>query len=240
MLDDRDRGCARQGRAPGRRHLQRPLRRHRRAGRPVPASDGRARRLRARRDARRHDRADGLLADLHPPHRRRAAAARDGLPRRRPVRAFGTADGHTVVLGTTNDAEWRRLARDLLGRPDLAEDPRYATAGRRVEHRAELDALVAAWCARTDLAAIQSAADAAGIGNSRYNTTSDVLAHPHLAARGRWGEVDTPGGPVPALLPPLGGRLDPVPALGEHTDAVLRELGVTDADIAALRADGVV
>lgn len=163
-----------------------------------------------------------------------------GSPAVVPYGAYPTADGHTVVLGTTNDAEWRRLARDLLARPDLAEDPRYATAAGRVEHRAELDALVADWCARTDLTAIRSAADAAGIGNSRYNTTSDVLEHPHLTARGRWGEVDTPGGPVPALLPPIGERMDPVPALGGHTDAVLRELGVTDADIAVLRADGVV
>ncbi|MBW0117010.1 CaiB/BaiF CoA transferase family protein [Pseudonocardia abyssalis] len=163
-----------------------------------------------------------------------------GSPAVVPYGAFATADGHTVVLGTTNDAEWRRLARDLLSRPDLADDPRYATAAGRVAHRAELDALVAGWCTRTDLAEIQAAADAAGIGNARHNTTSDVLAHPHLAARGRWGEVDTPGGPVPALLPPLGDRLDPVPALGEHTGAVLRELGVTDVDIAALRADGVI
>ena len=162
-----------------------------------------------------------------------------GSPAVVPYGAYGTADGHTVVLGTTNDAEWRRLARDLLARPDLADDPRYATAAGRVQHREALDALVGEWCARTDLAAIQAAADAAAIGNSRYNTTTDVLEHPHLAARGRWGEVETPGGPVPALLPPLGERLDPVPALGAHTDAVLRELGVADAEIAALRADGV-
>ncbi|QJY47628.1 CaiB/BaiF CoA transferase family protein [Pseudonocardia broussonetiae] len=163
-----------------------------------------------------------------------------GSPAVVPYGAYATADGHTVVLGTTNDAEWRRLARDLLARPDLADDPRYATAAGRVEHRDALDALVGEWCARTDLAAIQAAADAAAIGNSRYNTTSDVLEHPHLAARGRWGEVETPGGPVPALLPPLGERLDPVPALGAHTDAVLRELGVADAEIAVLRAEGVV
>jgi crotonobetainyl-CoA:carnitine CoA-transferase CaiB-like acyl-CoA transferase len=98
---------------------------------------------------------------------------------------------------------------------------------------------VADWCARTDLATIQEAADAAGIGNARYNTASDVLAHPHLTARNRWRDVGTPGGPVPALLPPIDAagwdnRMDPVPALGEHTDAVLRELGLTDAEITAL------
>jgi itaconate CoA-transferase len=163
-----------------------------------------------------------------------------GSPAVVPYGAYATGDGQTVVLGTTNDAEWRRLAADVLRRPDLVDDPRYATAAGRVEHRAALDAEVGAWCAATDLATIQAAADAAGIGNSRYNTASEVNAHPHLRARDRWREVGTPGGPVPALLPPVGTRMDPVPALGEHTGPVLRKLGLTDAEIAALAADGVV
>lgn len=161
-----------------------------------------------------------------------------GSPAVVPYGAYATGDGQTVVLGTTNDAEWRRLARDVLARPDLADDPRYATAAGRVQHRAELDAAVGGWCAATDLAVIQSAADAAGIGNARYNTASEVNAHPHLVARDRWREVGTPGGPVPALLPPVGTRMDPVPALGEHTAAVLRELGLTDVEMADLTADG--
>ncbi len=152
-----------------------------------------------------------------------------GSPAVVPYGAFPTADGQTVVLGTTNDAEWQRLARDLLGRPDLAGDTRYATGAGRVAHRSELHGAVADWCARHDLATIQQAADAAGIGNSRYNTASEVLAHPHLAARNRWRDIGTPNGPVPALLPPIDSpdwdnRMDPVPALGEHTDAILREL----------------
>lgn len=149
-----------------------------------------------------------------------------GSPAVVPYGAYRTADGQTVVLGTTNDAEWQRLARDLLRRADLADDPRYATAAGRVAHRHTLDAEVGAWCARTDLADVQAAADAAGIGNSRYNTAAEVLAHPHLAARDRWREVGTPHGPVPALLPPVGDRMDPVPALGEHTEQILRELGI--------------
>jgi itaconate CoA-transferase len=154
-----------------------------------------------------------------------------GSPAVVPYGAFPTADGHTVVLGTTNDAEWQRLARDVIVRPDLADDPRYRTGTGRVGHRAELHGAVADWCGRTDLATIQKAADAAGIGNSRYNTASEVLAHPHLAARGRWRDVGTPNGPVPALLPPIDSpdwdnRMDPVPGLGEHTAAILRELGI--------------
>ena len=162
-----------------------------------------------------------------------------------PYGAHGTADGHTVILGTTNDREWQRLARELLKRPDLADDPRFRSNAGRVEHRGLLEPEISAWCARHDLAYVQDRADAAGIGNSRYNTTSDVIAHPHLRARNRWREIDTPSGPVPALLPPpvIAGYDPPmgaIPALGQHTGAVLAELGLTDEEIAVLRAQGAV
>ncbi|ORA80991.1 formyl-CoA transferase [Mycolicibacter kumamotonensis] len=162
-----------------------------------------------------------------------------------PYGAYPTADGHTVVLGTTNDREWQRLARELLGRDDLADDPRFAGNAGRVAHRAILDEAIGDWCARHDLAKIQDAADAAGIGNARYNTPSDVLAHPQLAERQRWRSIDTPTGPIPSLLPPpvIAGYDPPmraVPGLGEHTDAVLGELGFTDTDIAALRGQGAI
>jgi len=167
-----------------------------------------------------------------------------GSPAVAPYGAYATADGRTVVLGTTNDAEWQRFATDLLGRPDLAADPRYARAPDRVAHRVALDAVVADWCRARPLATIQAAADAAGIGNSTFRTPLEVVDHPHLAARGRWRSVPTPGGRVPALLPPpvFAGRtlpMGPVPALGEHTDAVLAELGYTGRDVADLRAAGV-
>jgi len=162
-----------------------------------------------------------------------------------PYGAHRTADGHTVVLGTTNDREWQRLARELIDRPDLADDPRFGSNAGRVEHRAVLEREISAWCARHDLAHVQDRADAAGIGNSRYNTPSDVIAHPHLQARDRWREIDTPSGPVPALLPPpvIAGYDPPmgaIPALGQHTDAVLAELGLADEEIAVLRAQGAV
>ncbi|WP_406131048.1 CaiB/BaiF CoA transferase family protein [Streptomyces sp. NBC_00989] len=162
-----------------------------------------------------------------------------------PYGAHRTADGHTVVLGTTNDREWQRLARELIDRPDLADDPRFASNAGRVEQRAVLEPEISAWCARHDLAYVQDRADAAGIGNSRYNTPSDVIAHPHLQARDRWREIDTPSGPVPALLPPpvIAGYDPPmgaIPALGQHTDAVLAELGLADEEIAVLRAQGAV
>ncbi|MEU1180316.1 CaiB/BaiF CoA-transferase family protein [Streptomyces sp. NPDC005820] len=160
-----------------------------------------------------------------------------------PYGAYPTADGQTVVLGTTNDREWDRLARELLGRPDLADDDRFRGNAGRVAHRAVLDAEITAWCARHGLADVQDRADAAGIGNARYNTPGEVLAHPQLAARDRWREIDTPAGPVPALLPPpvIDGYDPPmgaVPALGQHTDALLAELGLSEREIAGLRERG--
>jgi crotonobetainyl-CoA:carnitine CoA-transferase CaiB-like acyl-CoA transferase len=162
-----------------------------------------------------------------------------GSPAVAPYGAYATADGQTVVLGTTNDREWQRFARDLLGRPDLADDERFRTNPGRVEHRALLDEQVAAWCAERDLAGVQQSADSAGIGNSRYNTPSEVVAHPHLAARDRWRPLDTPGGLIRALLPPpvISGYeapMRPVPALGQHTEAVLAELGLGPTEIKAL------
>lgn len=162
-----------------------------------------------------------------------------------PYGSFGTRDGQTVVLGTTNDREWQRLAREIIDRPDLADDPRFATNSQRCFHRDELNAAIESWCARHDLDDIQRTADAAGIGNSRYNKPSEVIAHPHLQARDRWRQVATPNGAIAALLPPpvisgLELGMGPVPGLGEHTDPVLTELGFTAAQLADLRADGAI
>lgn len=162
-----------------------------------------------------------------------------------PYGAYRTADDQTVVLGTTNDREWQRLATDILARPDLAANPRYRTNPDRTRHRAELDEAIAAWCARHDLAEIQRVADAAAIGNSRYNRPSEVLAHPQLVERDRWREIDTPAGPIPSLLPPavVSGYeppMGPVPGLGQHTDAVLSEFGCTADEVEKLRAASIV
>lgn len=162
-----------------------------------------------------------------------------------PYGAYPTRDNQTVVLGTTNDGEWHRFSRALMNRPDLAEDARLRTNPDRVRHRDLLDTEIRAWCADHDLADIQRVADAAGIGNARYNTPAEVLVHPQLTDRARWRTVDTPVGPIPSLLPPpIIAGFDPpmgaVPALGEHTLAVLAEIGLTDDEIALLGVYGLI
>jgi crotonobetainyl-CoA:carnitine CoA-transferase CaiB-like acyl-CoA transferase len=162
-----------------------------------------------------------------------------------PYGAFGTADDQTVVLGTTNDREWQRLAREVIGRPDLADDARFAANSGRCEHRGILNEAIGSWCATNDLADIQKIADEAGIGNSRYNLPSEVLVHPQLSERDRWRRVDTPAGPIDAVLPPpiIEGFEFPmgaVPGLGQHTDAILAELGFTGEEIAGLRRCGAI
>jgi itaconate CoA-transferase len=162
-----------------------------------------------------------------------------------PYGAFPTRDGQTVVLGTTNDREWRRVAREIIERPDLADDPRFSTNADRCAHRDVLNDAIGSWCAQHDLAHIQKTADDAGIGNSRYNLPSEVVVHPQLTARDRWRTVDSPKGEIPALLPPpvIAGYEAPmgaVPGLGEHTDNVLGELGLSATELAQLRVDGVI
>jgi crotonobetainyl-CoA:carnitine CoA-transferase CaiB-like acyl-CoA transferase len=153
-----------------------------------------------------------------------------GSPMVAPYGAYPTRDGRTVVLGTTSDAEWRRLAGDLLARPDLATDPRFARNADRCARRAELDAIVTDWSRRHDLDDIRDRADAARIGNARLNGVGAFAEHPQLAARGRWREVGSPVGPLPALLPPALGRgwtvpAGRVPALGADTEAIRAEVG---------------
>ncbi|GAC61508.1 CaiB/BaiF CoA transferase family protein [Gordonia sp. LUNF6] len=150
-----------------------------------------------------------------------------GSPMIAPYGAYPTSDGQTAVLGTTSDREWQRLC-EMIDRPDLAANETYAHNDDRVVHRAELDEAVAAWTREHTLDEIAAAGDAAGIGNARFNTVGDLAKHPQLSERGRWRTIGTPGGEVPALLPPAAARSWPrlsgsVPALGEHTDAVRGE-----------------
>jgi itaconate CoA-transferase len=160
-----------------------------------------------------------------------------------PYGAYPTKDGRTVVIGTTNDAEWRRLASGLLHRPDLAADPSLATNLQRLGQRDRLDAAIADWTRTLDLADICSLADEAGIGSAAFNSLDEVVDHPQLTARDRWQQVDSPVGPVASLLPAFASPqwtipLRPVPGLGEHTAAIISELGFPADFLDQLRAAG--
>nr|MDT0527234.1 CoA transferase [Streptomyces sp. DSM 41633] len=116
-----------------------------------------------------------------------------------PYDAYGTADGEQVLLSVQNDREWRRLAEQVLGEPELADDPDFATNTARTANRKRTDEAVGRALARLTGREALDALEAAGIACARLNTVADVAAHPQLAARDRWREVESPVGPLRAL-----------------------------------------
>jgi itaconate CoA-transferase len=159
-----------------------------------------------------------------------------------PYGPFQAGDGKTVMLGLQNEREWTAFCQRVLERPELATDPRFASIARRTEARRELKEIVTQVFSKMTAQQVIERLDDAEIANARVNDMHDLWAHPQLKARGRWVEIDTPVGRVPALLPPgapeaYSPRMDPVPALGGHTGAILSELGYPPETIARLRAE---
>jgi itaconate CoA-transferase len=147
-----------------------------------------------------------------------------------PYGPYAAADGQ-VFLGLQNDREWAVLCREILGQPELVADKRFATNIDRVVNDGELTPIIETALAELTAADVEARLDAAGIANARLRTPAEFAAHPQLAARDRWRHIGTPGGPVRALLPPVTvtGReaaMGDVPALGQHTAAILAELGL--------------
>ena len=162
-----------------------------------------------------------------------------------PYGRFTAGDGKDVMLGVQNEREWASFCTKVLNQPELATDTRYDNNTKRNAARIELIALITGVFATMTVEQVIAKLDAAGIANARMNTPEEVWDHPQLKARKRWREVDTPAGRIQALLPPVTSsefeaRMDKVPAIGEHTDVVLQDIGYSDAQIAALRANGVV
>jgi len=159
-----------------------------------------------------------------------------------PYGPFPAGDGNTVMLGLQNEREWTLFCSKVLRAPELATDARFASNSKRSAARAELRALIVGAFASLTAAEVLARLDEAQIANARVNTMQDVWAHPQLKARGRWTEVASPVGNIPALLPPgswdeQAPRMDAVPALGQHTEAILAALGYGPDRIAALRAE---
>jgi itaconate CoA-transferase len=162
-----------------------------------------------------------------------------------PYGPFLAGDGKTVMLGLQNEREWKVFCERVLEQPSLAADPRFDANSKRSASRDVLRELIVAAFSKLTAAEVVQRLDAAGIANAQMNTLADVWAHPQLESRDRWREVGTSAGPIPALLPPgtpngFMPRMDPVPALGEHTDAILRELGYEASQIRALREAGTI
>jgi itaconate CoA-transferase len=157
-----------------------------------------------------------------------------------PYGLFGTGDGKTVMLGLQNEREWQLFCAEVLGQPELVTDPRFVSNVLRVRNRDELTSIIVEAFVPLTSEQVIAKLDAVGIANASVREMADVWAHPQLAARGRWARVGTCAGPIPALLPPaipdgVSPRMDPVPAIGEHTVQILRELGLNDNRIEALR-----
>lgn len=149
------------------------------------------------------------------------------------------------MLGLQNEREWRVFCEVVLERPALAEDERFAANFKRSAAREALRQIIVEVFATLSAAQIVLRLEKAGIANAQVNELKDVWDHPQLAARRRWRDIQTPAGTVPALLPPGSSveappRMDAVPALGAHTEAILAELGCSPADLAALRSRGAV
>jgi itaconate CoA-transferase len=162
-----------------------------------------------------------------------------------PYGPFPAGDGKTVMLGLQNEREWKGFCEQVLLQPGLATDARFTSNSKRSAARAELAALIVQAFSTLTAAQVVKRLEQASIANAQVNSMAEVWAHPQLKARNRWTEVDTPQGRVPALLPPgswqtAAPRMDAVPALGQHTAAILAAQGYSAEQVATLRSAGTV
>jgi itaconate CoA-transferase len=162
-----------------------------------------------------------------------------------PYGAYTTADQREILVAVQNEREWHRFCQVFLGDPDLEHDDRFATNSARIAHTDLLDDIVARRFGQLSRAEALAELSAAQIATAQISDMADLAEHPELTDRNRWREVGSPVGMLRALLPPglPGGvdpQMDPVPALGEHTDSILGDLGYTPAQIDGFHQDRVV
>ena len=162
-----------------------------------------------------------------------------------PYGPFRAGDGKQVNLGLQNEREWAHFCNRVLEQPELARDPRFDSNAKRVANCEALHAMIDAVFSQLTIDEVIARLERAQIANARMNSMQEFWDHPQLQARERWREVNSPVGPLKALLPPVTmhdveARMDPIPALGEHTEPILRSLGYQDEQINQLRAGGVI
>lgn len=162
-----------------------------------------------------------------------------------PYGPSNAGDNKVIYLGLQNEREWKRFCEQVLHKPDLATDFRYGSNAKRVQNREQLDADIQEVFQKLTAAEIIARLEAAQIANARMNTVQEFVDHPQLKARNRWAAVGSPVGPLPALLPPVKiENVDPVmkevPAVGQHTGAILEEIGFDSKTIASWRETGVI
>lgn len=162
-----------------------------------------------------------------------------------PYGPFPTGEGGTVMLGLQNEREWALFCEKVLLDPALAADPRFSSNFERSRHRDQLRQIIVDSFATLSVEQVLERLDTAQIANARVNDMAGVWAHPQLAARDRWRQVDSPSGKLPALLPPASNaafapRMDAVPDLGQHTAGILDELGYSAEQQTHMAASGVI
>lgn len=162
-----------------------------------------------------------------------------------PYGPFKAGDGKTVMLGLQNEREWVQFCETVLENPALAQDERFDRNFKRNEKRAELLEIINACFSKLSSEQLIARLEKAQIANAHLNDMAGLWKHEQLKARNRWTEVDTPNGSIAALLPPglndsYDYRMDPIPAVGQHTDAILKELGMSESEIASMRVSGAI
>lgn len=162
-----------------------------------------------------------------------------------PYGPFAVAQGQTVILGLQNEREWKAFCEQVLLRPELVNHPDFCCNSLRHQHRAKLKEIIEQVFASLSKQEVIACLEEAGIANASVNDMQGVWQHEQLKDRKRWTKVDSPVGELPALLPPgknnqFDYRMDPIPALGEHTEAILLSLGLVDEEIQALKEKEIV
>jgi itaconate CoA-transferase len=161
-----------------------------------------------------------------------------------PYGPFPVGDSTTIVIGIQNEREWKCFCDSVLLQPEKADDIRFNSNSRRVTNRELLKSAIEEAFAKYTLEQLTKLLDSFGIANAQMNDLDGVWNHPQLTARDRWRTVESPVGPIPALLHPAvpqgsEPRMDPIPSLGQHTDSVLAEMGYSPDEIMQLRGEQV-